>query len=127
MKILVALDGSLDSKAALKYGIRKVRELGGELIALHVFKSHCFIDYEAGPWAEEAARQEFSHHMEEAREIIREQGGEIRASQVIAEGHPEEEILRYAREEEVDLIVSTPMHDAVIKNADCLLDVVSAA
>ena len=56
MKILMIYDGTLQSKTALTYGIGKVRERGGELIVLQVFQSSLFVDYDAGPMAEERAR-----------------------------------------------------------------------
>ena len=55
MKILTIYDGTLQSKTALTYGINKVRERGGELIVLQVFQSSLFVDYDAGPMAEERA------------------------------------------------------------------------
>ena len=126
MKVLVAYDGSLDAKAALKYGIQRVREIPGELIALHVFPSHRFIDYNAGPRAEERARRDAFRHLDEAREFIRASGKGVKASVVFTEGHARKEILGYAKKEEVDLIVVPRSLDSLIDAACCLVDVVSA-
>lgn len=49
MRILVAYDGSLNSRVALKYGLEKTKEKGARLIALHVFDSRMFIDYWSAP------------------------------------------------------------------------------
>ncbi len=126
MKVLIAYDGSLDSKAALKYGIQKVREYGGELIALHVFPRHLFIDYDAGPRAEEIAKRESFRHMEDARTLIRENGRGILARIVLSEGNLTDETLRYSKEEDVDLIVAPPRLDRLVEKACCLTDIVSA-
>ena len=126
MKVLVAYDGSLDSKAALKYGIKRVREIPGELIALHVFPSHRFIDYGAGPRAEERARRDAFRHLDEAREFIQACGKGIKASVVFTEGQARKEILGHAKQENVDLIVVPPSLDSLLDAACCLVDVVSA-
>ncbi len=126
MKVLVTYDGSLDSKAALKYGIQKVREYGGELIALHVFPRHLFIDYDAGPRAEEIARRESFRHMEDARTLIRENSRGILARIVLNEGNLTDETLKYSKEEDVDLIVAPPRLKRLVEKACCLTDIVSA-
>lgn len=126
MKVLVAYDGSLDSKAALKYGIRKVRENGGELIALQVFPSHLFVDYDAGPRAEELARRESFSHMEDARALVLENGRGIRARLVLREGNFSRETLSYSKEENVDLLIAPPRLASLAVKACCLMDIVSA-
>lgn len=126
MKVLVAYDGTLDSKAALKYGIRKVREYGGELIAFHVFQNHLFIDYDAGPKAEAIARLEAMRHVAEARKLLRESGRGVRASLALAEGNVLDEVIGYSKKEDVDLIVATPALETLAEKACCLTDIVSA-
>ncbi len=126
MKVLVAYDGTLDSKAALTYGIQKIRDHGGELIAFHVFQSHLFIDYDAGPKAEAIAQLEAMRHVAEARKLLRESGRGIRASLVLAEGNVLDEIIAYSKEEDVDLIVATPALETLAEKACCLTDIVSA-
>ena len=126
MKVLVAYDGSLDSKAALNYGIQRVREFPGELIAIHVFPSHRFIDYGAGPRAEERARRDAFRHLDDAREFIRANGKGIKSSAVFIEGHARKEILSHATREDVDLIVVPRSLDSLMDAACCLVDVVSA-
>lgn len=126
MKVLVAYDGSLDSKAALNYGIQRVREVPGELIALHVFPRHRFIDYDAGPRAEERARRDAFRHLDEAREFIRANGKGIKASAVFTEGNVRKEIISHASKEDVDLIIVTPSLSSLMDAACCLVDIVSA-
>ena len=126
MKVLVAFDGTLASKDALIYGIRKVREYRGELIALHVFPSYLFVDYDEGTRASEIARKEALRRVEEASDIIREIGTDIRASVDFTEGIEQDEILRYAKIEDVDLIVAPPSLDMLVEKACCLTDIVTA-
>ena len=108
MKILVAYDGSINSQIALKYGIRKVQGGWRKPCALHVFNSNMFIDYGAGPNAEALARKESSGYVEDARGIIAEAGAEAYAKLFTAEGNPEEETVRFARTEMMDLIIVPP-------------------
>ncbi len=124
MKILVAYDGSLNSQVALKYGIQKVRELGGRLIALHVFNSSMFIDYGAGPNAEETARKESARYVEDARRIIAENGTDIYAKVLEEEGNPEDVAADFAKTEMVDLIIAPPRYKAIAKNAPCPVSII---
>jgi nucleotide-binding universal stress UspA family protein len=124
MKILVSYDGSINSQIALKYGIGKVREAGGSLFAIHVFNSNMFIDYGAGPNAEEMARKEASGYIEDARRIIAENDSGIDARLFTTEGNPKEEIISFARSEKMDLIIVPPRYKAVVKNAPCPVSVI---
>ena len=110
MKILVAYDGSINSQTALKYGIGKVREVGGSLFAIHVFNSDMFIDYGAGPKAEEMARKESARYVEDAKRIIAETGNGIDVRLFSAEGNPEDEIIKFAGAEETDLVIVPPRY-----------------
>lgn len=115
MKVLVAYDGTIQAKDALRYGVQKVRENGGELVALHVFNSSIFIGYDSHPRAQEMARAESSRYVEEARKIIAEEGGGIKAGITLAEGDPSEEIVDFARAEKVDLLLCPPKYKSIIK------------
>ncbi len=123
MKALVAYDGSLNSKTSLKYGIRKVKEKGGELIVLYVFNRSMFIDYDAGPGAEQLARIESARHVEEARSIL-EGAGDTKSRIVVEEGNPPEEILRLATEENADVIFSPPRYRSIVKSAPCPVSII---
>jgi len=124
MKILVAYDGSINSQLALKYGLRKAREVGGSLVALYVFNSSMFIDYGAGPNAEEMARKESSVYVEDAKRIIAESGSVAYANVFTAEGNPEEETVRVARNEMLDLIIIPPRYKSIVKNAPCPVSII---
>lgn len=124
MKILTIYDGTLQSKTALTYGIGKVRERGGELIVLQVFQSSLFVDYDAGPMAEERARAEAKQLEKEAVNIIAESGPDVRVRMVTEEGDPEEEILRLAANEQADLILAIPRYRSIIRSAPCPVHVI---
>jgi nucleotide-binding universal stress UspA family protein len=117
MKILTIYDGTIQSKTALRYGIGKAREKGGELVVLHVFPSNLFIDYDAGPKAEEIARSEWSQHAREAERIIADEGRGVPVRLVAEEGDPEQEILRCAASEHPDLLLATPRYKAIAQSA----------
>ena len=74
MKILVIYDGTIKSKTALRYGLGKAKEIGGELLVLQVFQNSLFVDYDAGPRAEEIARAEAALHLSDAETLIRDTG-----------------------------------------------------
>lgn len=123
MKALVAYDGSLNSKTALKYGIQKVAEKGGEIVALHVFNRGMFIDYDAGPGAEQMARIESARYVEDARRIL-EGAGDIMSRIIVEEGDPAEEIIRLANAESADIIFSPPAYRSIVKNAPCPVSII---
>ena len=79
MKIMVAYDGTLQAKEALAYGIEKARTKGGEMVALQVFDSPMFADYDATVNTRAAARAEATRFADEAKAIIREKGKKYRA------------------------------------------------
>jgi nucleotide-binding universal stress UspA family protein len=121
MKVLVAYDGTLQAKDALKYGVQKVKENGGELVALNVFNSNMFVDYDVFG-AEEAGRAESMRFAAEAKKILGETGKGISARVIYAEGNPEEETINYARENNVDLLLCSPRYKSIIRNFKKLLD-----
>jgi len=121
MKVLVAYDGSMQAKDALRYGLEKVRENGGELVALHVFNSNLFVDYDAFG-AEEVGRAESVRFVAEANKILRETGKGINARVIVAEGYPEEETIKYARANNVDLLLCSPRYKSIIRKFKKLLD-----
>ncbi len=124
MKILVAFDGTLNSKTCLRYAIEKAKATEGEVIAMHVFNSALFIDYGAGPRAEEIARAESSSRLAEAGKMLAEEGRGIRSGTVMSEGDPEEQIAQYAAENKVDLIISPPGYRSLAKKAACPVSIV---
>ncbi len=114
MKIMVAYDGTLQAKEALVYGIKQAREKRGEVVALHVFNPALFIDYDAHLDAEAMARRESARFVEEARELMQQEGSGVRTSLFTAEGDPTDEVVRFARERKVDMLLCPPKFKAII-------------
>lgn len=119
MKILALYDGTLQSKTALRYGINKIKEKGGELIVLHVFQSSLFIDYDAGPRAEEITRLETKRHLGDAEAFLAEAGPGAQYRILSEEGDPEEAALRHASTERPDLLLAAPRYKAMAGKAGC--------
>ncbi len=119
MKILTIFDGTIQSKTALRYGIKKAKEKGGEVVVLHVFQNNLFIDYDAGPKAEEIARTEAKRHLQDAEKIIRDAGQDVSVKIVSVEGDPAEEALRVSAAEHAGLILTSPRYRSIIKKASC--------
>src|SRR5512135_2030000 len=119
MKILIAYDGTLNTKTALDYGLAKLRESGGSAVILHVFHSGMFVDYGAGPNAESLARGEEKRHVEEARRIIEEKGKGLPVRIEERDGVPEEEILDFARDGGFDAVLVPPKYRSVARKAAC--------
>jgi nucleotide-binding universal stress UspA family protein len=114
MKIMVAYDGTLQAKEALVYGLDKVREKGGEVVALHVFNSGMFIDYDATVYARGMAKAESEQFINEAKAIIREKGKGVKASLFSTEGNPTEEVIGFAKAEKVDVLLCPPRFTKII-------------
>jgi len=114
MKIMVAYDGTLQAKEALVYGMDKAREKGGEVVALHVFDSGMFIDYDAHVDAEGMARQETARFIAEAKALIQEKAKGVRVSMFTTEGNPEEEMINFAKENHADVLLCPPKFKGII-------------
>jgi len=121
MRVLVAYDGTMQTKDALRYGAQKVKENGGVLVALHVFNSNMFIDYDVFG-AEDAGLAESKRFAEDARQIIRETGKDIRTRLIVAEGNPEEETINYVRENNMDLLLCPARYKSIIRSFRKLKD-----
>lgn len=110
MKILIAYDGTVHAKTALRYGVAKAREKGGELILLQVFDRSLFIDYDAGPKAEEMARAESTHRLNEAKKLAAELAPELPFRVISDEGDAESLISHYADLEHAELVLVPPRY-----------------
>lgn len=114
MKIMVAYDGTLQAKEALVYGMDKAREKGGEVVALHVFNSGMFVDYDASINAETLAKAEAKRFIEEAKTIIREKAAGVKASIYSTEGNPTVEMINFAKAEKADVLLCPPKFTKII-------------
>ncbi len=121
MKVLVAYDGTLQAKKALKYGVEKVRENGGEVVALHVFDTNLFIGYDSLPWAIDRARREAMQFVEEGRELASRIGDGVRVRFEVLEGDPEDEILDYATRRRSEVLLCPPRYSRIINEYKKLL------
>ena len=119
MRILIAYDGTLNAKSALRYGIGKLKEEGGRATLLHLFHSAMFVDYGAGPNAEAMARAEAARHLVEAKKIIEEHGAGSWIKIEEADGEPEAEILGYMDAENFDVVLSPPRYKTLSRKASC--------
>ena len=102
--ILVATDGSEQNMAAVREAVRLAQQGGSVLHAVYVADSGAF---ESAP-ADMVAGDTFSVMQEEARdalETVRSLAGEIQLKTIVLEGRPALEIVRYADEADIDLIV----------------------
>jgi nucleotide-binding universal stress UspA family protein len=97
MKILVAYDGTLSAKDALRHGLQRVRDKGGELIALHVFNRDILPYYDASPQVNDKLAKEADKTVNEAEGIARQEGKGLKVTIVHREGSPEREILSFAK------------------------------
>ena len=114
MKIMVAYDGTLQAKEALVYGIEKAKAKGGEVVALHVFNSPLFMDYDATPDARDLARAEAGRFISEAKAIIAAKGKGVNASLYSTDGDPETEVIEFAKAEKADVLLCPPKYSAII-------------
>jgi nucleotide-binding universal stress UspA family protein len=83
-----------------------------------------FVDYDAYPGAEDVARREALRYVEEAEALMREAGGGVRSSVILEDGDPEENTVRYARDNHVDIIFATPRFKSVVKHAPCPVSII---
>jgi nucleotide-binding universal stress UspA family protein len=106
MKVLVPYDGSEQAEDALRYAVRKHGD--ADIVALHVIDP-------VGKGGEKGTRAAWwnmwyedreklaEQRLEEVHEIAEDEGRDVTTD--LSTGKPSEEIIEYAREENVDLIV----------------------
>jgi len=120
MNILVAYDGTLHAKKALKYGIQKVQGSGGgSLTVLQVFDRNLFVDYDAGLRAEEMARSESARQLEEAKTITGEMTAGITVSFITDEGAASERIAYHVGAVRPDLVLAPPRFRNIASSLPC--------
>jgi nucleotide-binding universal stress UspA family protein len=119
MKILVAYDGTLHAKKALKYGIGKLQNDGGEMKVLHVFDSSLFVDYDAGPRAEEMARHESARQLEDAKKIIRDGAAGLSVRIIAEEGNFMRKLADQVAADRPDLVLAPPRFKEAAASLSC--------
>jgi nucleotide-binding universal stress UspA family protein len=108
-KILFPTDFSDPSNEALQYALSFAKEYGAKLVVLHVINEKVFAEGLNLPRV--ISLEELGAEMEaEAKRqlktlIPKEQGEGLERENVIIKGNPFLEIIRYAKDEDVDLII----------------------
>lgn len=123
MRILAVYDGTLNSKDVVRYGLFRAKTTGGELHVIHVLNSALITEY-AGFNAEETARRELSYYLADAEKIIAEVGKGIRVSFTTMDGIPEEEFVKYARDNRIELILIPEKYAEIGRRAPCPVSIV---
>jgi nucleotide-binding universal stress UspA family protein len=104
--IVIATDGSENTTKAISYGIEIAKLSGATVHALYVVDTSSFstIPMDAG-WEEmyEILRKEGGRAIYEVKERGEAAGVEVR--EVLWEGHPSTEIINFAENNDIDLIV----------------------
>jgi nucleotide-binding universal stress UspA family protein len=124
MNILVAYDGTLNAKKAIKYGIQKLSKSGGNMTILQVFDNSLFVDYDAGPRAEEMARSESARQREEAMKIVRESAGGLSVRFVAEEGNAIAKIADQVSADRPDLVLAPPRFKEIAASLSCPVTIV---
>jgi nucleotide-binding universal stress UspA family protein len=125
MNILIAYDGTLHAKKALKYGIQKVQgSSGGSLTVLQVFDRSLYVDYDAGLRVEELARSESARQLEEARTIAAETAAGLTVSFITDEGTAAERIAYHAGTLRPDLVLAPPRYKEIATSLSCPVTIV---
>jgi nucleotide-binding universal stress UspA family protein len=105
-KILIATDGSEYTKKAVDYGIELANNIGAKLHVIYV------VDTRAYSSIPTSSPMEFTYSFlrQEGDSAIkyvanRAEAAGLEVEEIIAEGHPADEIIKYAEKNSIDLIV----------------------
>lgn len=103
--VLVPLDGSSAAECALGHAVAVTRATGSRLHVLRVIRPGRAggLEHDAVEWRMD--RTEAKTYVEECAEKLRSRGVEPLCA--VSEGRPEEEVVAYARRNDIDLIVLT--------------------
>lgn len=110
MKILIAYDGTVHAKKALRYALARVKDEPGDVKVLQVFDRGQFVDYDAGPRAEELARAEAGRQLDEAKAIIAGSATADRAAVVADEGDALDRISARVEADDPCLVIVPPRY-----------------
>ncbi|MDU2064110.1 MAG: universal stress protein [Sporomusaceae bacterium] len=104
-KLIVAYDGSTDSKKALTMAVDYAKEITSEIYILSVYDVHYALA--DGAYYSEFAKeseQAFEEKMTLGKKFCEEQG--IAVTTEVLQGDPADEIIKYARRQKADLIIT---------------------
>lgn len=103
-RILVATDGSTTARRASDHASELARQFGAALHAVYVIETRT--GYDNAIVDPDVVRRNFREEGEEALAAIEERAGsELAVTTAIREGIPHEELLAYADEHDIDLVV----------------------
>ena len=105
-KILIATDGSEYTKNAVDYGIDLAKNTGAKLYAIYVVDTAAFASIPMDA-AWESMYELLKQEGDEATKYVAEKAEAegLSIERLTAEGHPAEEIIKYAEKNSVNLIV----------------------
>jgi len=108
-KILIPLENSAADKAILEHIRPLAKMTGASLLLMHVADGWVARNYEQLNLAESEEMKTDRAYLESAAKTLQSEGFEV--SHVLAMGEPSDEIIKYARKHEVDLVaMSTHGH-----------------
>ena len=108
-KILIPLENSAADKAILEHIRPLAKMTGASLLLMHVADGWVARNYEQLNLAESEEMKTDRAYLESAAKTLQSEGFEV--SHVLAIGEPSDEIIKYARKHEVDLVaMSTHGH-----------------
>lgn len=105
-KIMVATDGSICSRIAANYAIELARLSGGTVYAVYVVSTDYFssmaVDFDWERMNEALKKEGHSavSYVKRAGELEN-----VNVEPILLEGHPADELIRYAEENEMDVVV----------------------
>ena len=105
-KILIATDGSEYTKKAIDYGIDIAINTGAKLQAIYVVDTGAYKSIPLSApqeYAYSILKQEGDMAIKYVADMVEAAGLEVEG--IIAEGHPADEIIKYAEKNSIDLIV----------------------
>lgn len=112
-KIMIATDGSDCSRLVADKGIELARLSGGTVYAVYVVSTDCLSSIDGDPFSlgvdpywetvQEAWRTQGQQAVNYVKNLGEAKG--VNVESVLLEGNPSDELIRYAEEEKMDLIV----------------------
>jgi nucleotide-binding universal stress UspA family protein len=106
-KILVPIDFSDCSKKALQYALPLARQFGAQVTLLYVMPVNYFVGSEFGPVDFPLPEQEWRQNCQKELQALADQaiGTSLPVETLVRQGQAVNEVVSYAKEESVDLIV----------------------
>jgi len=105
-KIMIATDGSICSRMAANKGIELARLSGGTVYAVYVVSTEYFssmgVDFYWGKMYKALKKegQQAVNYIKDLGEMEK-----VNVESILLEGHPADELIRYAEEEEMDIVI----------------------